>query len=235
MTWKRRGGRKVIIAPDGGDAWAPAKPRPDETLIRALARAHRWKRMLEEGRVPIGWRTGRGRGRHPQLRQPAARLTLLAPEIVEAILRDGSRKRCSWRTETPFQANGRSSAQFWQKSSEAAYRRQGRPTRRIGLGGLPLLRRLRSSRTPGQFKARRAERLIIVIATRTAKITCLSASHQPESNDGEHHWPRRPERATAEILVRDIRRLDARRLALGSSLVTANMGSCRTLQRPPRC
>ena len=48
MTWKRRGGRKVIIAPDGGDAWAPAKPRPDETLIRALARAHRWKRMLEE-------------------------------------------------------------------------------------------------------------------------------------------------------------------------------------------
>ena len=25
MTWKRRGGRKVIIAPDDGDAWAPAK------------------------------------------------------------------------------------------------------------------------------------------------------------------------------------------------------------------
>ena len=50
MTWKRRGGRKVIIAPDGGDAWAPAKPRPDETLIRALARAHRWKRLLEEGK-----------------------------------------------------------------------------------------------------------------------------------------------------------------------------------------
>jgi hypothetical protein len=46
MTWKRRGGRKVIIAPDGGDAWAPAKPRPDETLIRAPARAHRWKRII---------------------------------------------------------------------------------------------------------------------------------------------------------------------------------------------
>ena len=26
MTWERRGGRKVIIAPDGSDAWAPAKP-----------------------------------------------------------------------------------------------------------------------------------------------------------------------------------------------------------------
>jgi hypothetical protein len=27
MAWKRHGGRKVIIAPHGGDAWAPANPR----------------------------------------------------------------------------------------------------------------------------------------------------------------------------------------------------------------
>ena len=45
------GDRKMIIAPHGGDAWEPAKPRPDETLIRALARAHRWKRMLEDGTI----------------------------------------------------------------------------------------------------------------------------------------------------------------------------------------
>ena len=32
------------------NAWAPAKPSPDETLIRALARAHRWKRLLEDGK-----------------------------------------------------------------------------------------------------------------------------------------------------------------------------------------
>jgi hypothetical protein len=31
-----RGGQKVIIAPDGGDAWAPAKARLDETLICIL-------------------------------------------------------------------------------------------------------------------------------------------------------------------------------------------------------
>ncbi|MFZ1413725.1 MAG: hypothetical protein WAS73_03975 [Defluviicoccus sp.] len=29
MQWKRRGGRKVIIAPDGSDAWAPGKSRHD--------------------------------------------------------------------------------------------------------------------------------------------------------------------------------------------------------------
>jgi hypothetical protein len=60
MTFKRRGGRKVVIAPDGGDAWVPARPRPDETLIRVLARAHRWRRLLEEG----------GSGRRARLGKP---------------------------------------------------------------------------------------------------------------------------------------------------------------------
>ena len=46
MTWKRLGGRKAIIAPDSNAAWAPAKPRPDETLIRALARAHRKRSVV---------------------------------------------------------------------------------------------------------------------------------------------------------------------------------------------
>jgi hypothetical protein len=86
MRWKRRGGRRVIIAPDGGDAWAPAKARPDETLIRALARAHRWKRMLEAGRygstAEIAEVEKIGRSFVSRL----LRLTLLAPDIQEAIL-----------------------------------------------------------------------------------------------------------------------------------------------------
>ena len=86
MTWKRRGGRKVIIAPDGGDAWAPAKPRPDETLIRALARAHRWKRMLEEGRYRSAARSPKPRGITRSFVNRLLRLTLLAPDIQEAIL-----------------------------------------------------------------------------------------------------------------------------------------------------
>jgi hypothetical protein len=86
MTWKRRGGQKVIIAPDGGDAWAPAKARPDETLIRALARAHRWNRMLEAGRfrsiAEIAEAEKIGRSFVSRL----LRLTLLAPDIQEAII-----------------------------------------------------------------------------------------------------------------------------------------------------
>ena len=86
MTWKRRGGRKVIIAPDGSDAWAPAKPRPDETLIRALARAHRWKRMLEEGTYPSINALAAAEKINRAYACRLLNLTLLAPEIQEAIL-----------------------------------------------------------------------------------------------------------------------------------------------------
>ena len=86
MTWKRHGGRKVIIAPDGKDAWAPAKPRPDETLIRALARAHRWKRLLEGGTYRSAAELAEAEKVTRSFVNRLLRLTLLAPEIQEAIL-----------------------------------------------------------------------------------------------------------------------------------------------------
>jgi hypothetical protein len=86
MTWKRRGGRKVIIAPDGGDAWAPTKARPDETLIRALARAHRWNRMLEAGRYRSAQEIADAEKIGRSFVSRLLRLTLLAPDIQEAIL-----------------------------------------------------------------------------------------------------------------------------------------------------
>lgn len=86
MQWKRRGGRKVIIAPDGGDVWAPAKPRHDETLIRALARANRWKRMLEEGIHGSVSEIAEAEKIDRSYVNRLLRLTLLAPDIQEAIL-----------------------------------------------------------------------------------------------------------------------------------------------------
>ena len=86
MEWKRRGGRKVIIAPDGGDAWAPAKPRPDETLIRALGRGHRWKRLLEEGTCGSSSEIAEAEKLTKSFVNRLLRLTLLAPDIQEAIL-----------------------------------------------------------------------------------------------------------------------------------------------------
>jgi hypothetical protein len=86
MTWKRRGGQKVIIAPDGGDVWAPTKARPDETLIRALARAHRWKRMLDNGRYRSAQEIADAEKIGRSFVSRLLRLTLLAPDIQEAIL-----------------------------------------------------------------------------------------------------------------------------------------------------
>src|SRR5512144_1293526 len=86
MTWKRHGGRKVIIAPDGSDTWAPAKPRPDERQSGALARAHRWKRLLEDGKYRSAAEIAEAEGVTRSFVNRLLRLTVLAPDIVEAIL-----------------------------------------------------------------------------------------------------------------------------------------------------
>jgi hypothetical protein len=86
MTSARQGGRKVIVAPDGGDAWTPSRPRLDETIIRALGRAHRWKRMLEEERCRSAAEIAEAEKIARSFVNRLLRLTLLAPDIVEAIL-----------------------------------------------------------------------------------------------------------------------------------------------------
>ena len=86
MTFVHRGGRKAIVAPDGGDAWAPSRPRPDEALIRALARAHRWKRLLDHGKYRSAADLAEAEGVTRSFVNRLLRLTLLAPDITEAIL-----------------------------------------------------------------------------------------------------------------------------------------------------
>ena len=49
MRFQRRGGRKRIVALDGSELAPATKPQPDGTLVKALARAWRWQRMLDDG------------------------------------------------------------------------------------------------------------------------------------------------------------------------------------------
>jgi hypothetical protein len=49
MCFQRRGGRKRIVAPDSREIVPTSKANPDGTLVKALARACRWQRMLDEG------------------------------------------------------------------------------------------------------------------------------------------------------------------------------------------
>ncbi len=85
LTIRRRPGRKTVVTPvrDGGGAALPARADP---ALKALARAFRYQRLLDEGRyasiseMAAAERIDRGHlGRMLQL-------TLLAPDIVEAIL-----------------------------------------------------------------------------------------------------------------------------------------------------
>ena len=48
MTFERRGGRKLVIAPDIAEK-AEQKPKRDETLVRAIVKAHCWRRRIESG------------------------------------------------------------------------------------------------------------------------------------------------------------------------------------------
>jgi hypothetical protein len=47
LTFRKRGGRKLVVTPDGAE-WAP-RPRVDNAMVKALARAFRWRKMLDEG------------------------------------------------------------------------------------------------------------------------------------------------------------------------------------------
>lgn len=78
----KRGGRKEMQMPEG----ATLTRRTDNTLAKALARAFRWKRMLESGEfVTIAELAERERISFTYMAR-VLRLTLLAPDIVEAIL-----------------------------------------------------------------------------------------------------------------------------------------------------
>jgi hypothetical protein len=85
MRLQRRGGRKLIMTPEGAAIPTP-KPRGDETLIKALVRAHRWRRRIESGRAKSITDLAEQAGVTDAYVCRLLPLTCLAPDIVEAIL-----------------------------------------------------------------------------------------------------------------------------------------------------
>jgi len=78
----KRGGRKEMQMPEG----ATQPRRTDNTLVKALARAFRWKRMLESGEYATIAELAEREGIAPSYMTRVLRLTLLAPDIIDAIL-----------------------------------------------------------------------------------------------------------------------------------------------------
>ena len=46
---RKRGGRKLILAPDGTATGIEPRQRIDNSMIKALARGFRWRRLLDSG------------------------------------------------------------------------------------------------------------------------------------------------------------------------------------------
>lgn len=82
---RKRGGRKLILTTDGTPSPAP-RARVDSALLKALARGFRWKKMLEEGDYQTLEEIANAEKINPSYVSRLLRMTLLAPEIVEAIL-----------------------------------------------------------------------------------------------------------------------------------------------------
>jgi len=86
MRFQRRGGRKRIVAPDGSEIVPTSNPQPDGTLVKALARAWRWQRMLDEGVYATVSEIGDVENISKSYVSRILRLALLAPDIIEAVL-----------------------------------------------------------------------------------------------------------------------------------------------------
>lgn len=84
----KRGGRKEMQLPDG----ASSTSKIDNTLVKALARAFRWKRILESGEFATIAELAEREGIPSTYMARILRLTLIAPELINAIL-DGSQPR----------------------------------------------------------------------------------------------------------------------------------------------
>ena len=84
ITFRKRGGRRLVLNA-GRAEWAPRR-RVDNTMVKALARAFRWRKLLDTGVHATLEDLARAKGVHATYVSRILRLTLLAPEIVEAIL-----------------------------------------------------------------------------------------------------------------------------------------------------
>jgi hypothetical protein len=83
LNLKIRGGRKTIL----GDFSRPAtRTRFDDSIIKALVRAHRWRSFIEQGHYPSITELAKAQGINQSYACRMLRLTNLAPDVIEALL-----------------------------------------------------------------------------------------------------------------------------------------------------
>jgi hypothetical protein len=85
LTFRKRGGRKQVVAPEG-TTWHAPRPRVDNTMVKAIARAFRWRKLMETGAYGTVKEIAAAEKINPSYVSRILRLTLLAPDTVEMII-----------------------------------------------------------------------------------------------------------------------------------------------------
>jgi hypothetical protein len=87
ISIRKRGGQKLVLAADGTiNTWAPPSRRIDNAMVKTLARAFRWREMLEDGTHATIAEIAAAEKINGSYVSRVLQLTMLAPDIVEAIL-----------------------------------------------------------------------------------------------------------------------------------------------------
>jgi len=89
MTFKKRGGRRIFVLPDGSHGHPLPAATIDNAMVKAVARAFRWQKLLENGIYSCIDDIAKAERICPSFVGKVFRLALLAPDIVAEIL-DGA-------------------------------------------------------------------------------------------------------------------------------------------------
>jgi hypothetical protein len=108
---RRRGGRKLVLAPDGtAGTWAAPRRHVDNAMVKAIARAFRWRQMLEDGAYNTIAEIAVAEKINESYVGRVLRLTLLARIWSSSPQWAASRPHCSWTAYCgPFPLSGASS------------------------------------------------------------------------------------------------------------------------------
>ena len=86
MTFRRRAGKAVIVLPNGERAIEHREALIDNTMVKLIARGHRWHRKLFDGTHASIEDLAKSENISPSFVSRTLRLAYLSPTIVEAIL-----------------------------------------------------------------------------------------------------------------------------------------------------
>jgi hypothetical protein len=86
LTFRRKGGRKLVISPTGEEQRSAPVRYIDDALLRSVVQAFDWKQMLDEGKYASVSELAAAMKLNRSFVSRVLRLTLLAPDVVEAIL-----------------------------------------------------------------------------------------------------------------------------------------------------